>query len=75
MGAMAAPCCRRCSIATARMTSSIISVTNWAMITEKTRCSFGNCTFLIRPAPPCTAPIATPTEIVKKLNGSEPQRK
>ena len=42
------------SIATVSTTSSIISVTNWATITENTRCSCGNCTFLIRPAPPCT---------------------
>src|SRR3954468_22671545 len=29
----------------------------------------------MRLAPPCTAPIDTPTEIEKKLNGSRPARK
>ena len=56
-------------------TSSMPMVTSWAITMENTRCSWGNATFLIRLAPPCTLPIAAVTEMEKNWNGKRPERK
>src|SRR6056297_4192656 len=61
--------------ATTSTPSSISSVITWATITENTRCSCGNATFLMRLELPSTTPIDVVTDIEKNWNGSSPDRK
>ena len=67
--------CPAMRIAPARTTSSIRSVAPCAITTEKTKCSCGKATFLMRVELPLMASIETVTEMAKNWKGRSPERK